>query len=165
MSDRRRFLTGSSTPERVQSATGSTGTTASTTFNVNLTTSPVAGNTLVAVISTRGTSANRVSAISGGGVTWSRVSQGTNTSGTTTEIWYGPNVSSGTTGITITQASLRSAAVVIEYSGSCSASVVRPGANDYRHQHRRGHRHHRHHHPARMSCGSAGSASGMVAEP
>jgi hypothetical protein len=84
---------------------------------VNLTTSPVAGNTLVAVISTRGTSANRVSAISGGGVTWSRVSQGTNTSGATTEIWVGPNVSSGTTGIAITQASLISAAVVIEYSG------------------------------------------------
>ncbi|MCF7731599.1 MAG: DUF6288 domain-containing protein [Akkermansiaceae bacterium] len=111
------ILTSFSTPARVQSATGSTGSSSNTTCSVTLTTSPRAGNTLVAVISTRGNSANRVSAISGGGVTWSRVSQGTNTSGTTTEIWCGPNVSSGTTGVTITQASLRSAAVVIEYSG------------------------------------------------
>jgi autotransporter-associated beta strand protein len=111
---------------RVQSATGSTGASASTTINVNLTTSPVAGNTLVAVVSTRGNSTNRVSAINGGGVTWSRVSQATNTnsSSATTEIWVGPNVSSGTTGITITQASLVSAAVVIEYSGILSASPL-----------------------------------------
>jgi autotransporter-associated beta strand protein len=111
-------------PARVQSATGSTGSSASTTCNVNLTTSPLAGNTLVAVISTRGTSANRVSAVSGGGVTWSRASQGTNTGGSTTEIWVGPNVSSGTTGIAITQASLISAAVVIEYSGILSSSPL-----------------------------------------
>ena len=96
------------------------------------------------MISTRGISANRVSGISGGGVTWSRVSQGTNTSGTTTEIWYGPNVSIGTTGITITQASLRSAAVVIEYSGLLAPDVIRPGDKQFRHRHRRKHRHHRH---------------------
>jgi autotransporter-associated beta strand protein len=112
------------TPARVQHATGSTGSSASTTCNVNLTTSPLTGNTLVAVISTRGTSANRVSAISGGGVAWSRVSQGTNTGGTTTEIWVGPNVTTGNTGIAITQASLISAAVVIEYSGILSASPL-----------------------------------------
>ncbi|MCE9611135.1 MAG: DUF6288 domain-containing protein [Chthoniobacter sp.] len=123
------ILTSSSTPARVQSATGSTGSSANTTFNVNLTTSPLAGNTLVAVISTRGTSANRVSAISGGGVTWSRVSQATNSGGTTTEIWYGPNVSGGTTGITITQASLRSAAVVIEYSGLLTPTSFDLAAN------------------------------------
>jgi hypothetical protein len=113
----RATVTNFATPARVQHATGSTGSTANPTFNVSLTTSPLAGNTLIAVISTRGNSANRVSAISGGGVTWSRVSQATNTGGATTEIWYGPNVSSGTTGITITQASLVSAAVVIEYGG------------------------------------------------
>ena len=99
---------------------------------MNLATAPVAGNTLVAVISTRGTSAGRVSAISGGGVTWSRVSQATNTGGTTTEIWYGPNVSSGTTGITITQASLRSAAVVIEYSGLLVPTSFDLAANQHR---------------------------------
>ena len=116
----RGFIVSFATPARVQHATGSTGSTASTTFNANLATAPLTGNTLVAVISTRGTSANRVSAISGGGATWSRVSQGTNTGGATTEIWIGPNVATGTTGITITQASLVSAAVVIEYSGILS---------------------------------------------
>ncbi len=109
--------TGFYTPVRIQSATGSTGAIAGTTINVNLAYAPVNGNTLVAAISTRGTTTNRVSAISGGGVTWSRVTQATNASGATTEIWYGTGVSSGTTGITITQASLFSTAVVIEYSG------------------------------------------------
>ncbi|MCX6872923.1 MAG: DUF6288 domain-containing protein [Verrucomicrobia bacterium] len=127
------FLSGLATPVRVQSNTGSTGSSASTTVGVNLTANPLPGNTLVAVISTRGTSTNRVSAISGGGVTWSRVSQAayTNgTSGTTTEIWYGPNVTSGTTGITITQASLRSAAVVIEYSGLLAPTSLDMTANN-----------------------------------
>jgi hypothetical protein len=120
----RDFQSSFSTPVRVQSATGTTGSTASTTCTVNLTTNPVPGNTLVAVISTRGTSANRISGISGGGVTWSRAAQATNAQGTTTEIWHGPNVASGSTAITITQASLRSAAVVIEYSGILSASAL-----------------------------------------
>jgi len=102
---------------RVQSATGSTGAVADVTLPVTLGSAPLNGNTLVAVISTRGTSAGRVSGISGGGVSWSRVSQSTGTAGTTTEIWYGPNVSAGTTAITITQGSLLSAAVVVEYGG------------------------------------------------
>jgi hypothetical protein len=116
----RALLVNHATPSRVQSATGSTGGSASTTFAVNFTASPAEGSTLVAVISTRGTSANRVSGISGGGVTWSRAAQATNINGTTTEIWVGPGVSNGTTEITITQASLRSAAVVIEASGILS---------------------------------------------
>ena len=120
----RELLAVASTPARVQSATGSTGASAATTFNVDLAASPQAGNTLVAVIATRGTSANRVAAISGGGVSWSRVAQASNAGGSTTEIWQGPNVSGGTTGITITQASLVSAAVVIEYSGLLSASPL-----------------------------------------
>jgi hypothetical protein len=123
------FLTGFANPVRVQSANGSTGASASASFAVELATAAQAGNTLVAVIATRGTSANRVSSISGGGVTWSRVAQATNTGGSTTEIWHGPNVSSGTTGITINQASLRSAAVVIEYGGILTASALDQVAN------------------------------------
>ena len=114
---------------RVQSATGTTGASASTTIGVTMGSAPVSGNTLVAVIATRGTTANRVSAITGGGVTWSRVSQATNGSGTTTEIWYGPNVSTGTTAITITQASPISAAVVIEYSGVLPSASFDLAAN------------------------------------
>ena len=116
-------------PVRVQSATGSTGASASTSVSVTLASTPVAGNALVAVISTRGTSASRISGITGGGVTWSRVSQAANSGGATTEIWYGPKVASGTTGITITQSSLRSAAVVIEYSGLLTPASFDLAAN------------------------------------
>ncbi len=118
------------TPFRVQSAKGNTGSGNSTSINVNLASTPTNGNTLVAVISTRGTSAGRVSAISGGGVTWSRVSQAANTNGSTMEIWYGPGVSTGTTGITITQANLRSAAVVMEYNGLLTPASVDLAANN-----------------------------------
>ena len=115
---------------RVQSATGNTGSSAQTSINVNLVSTPVSGNTLIAVISTRGTSANRVTGITQTGtVTWSRASQATNTSGTTTEIWYAPNVSGAGKVVTITQASLRSAAVVIEYSGILDASPLDQTAN------------------------------------
>lgn len=113
----RAIIQNHATPVRVQSGKGNTGSSANTTLRVTLPAAPSDGNSLIAVISTRGTSASRVSGITGGGATWSRVAQATNTSGSTTEIWYGPGVSSGTTDITITQASLRSAAVVIEYSG------------------------------------------------
>ncbi len=47
----------------------------------------------------------------------------------TTEIWYGPNVSSGTTAISISQASLRSAAVVMEYSGLLAPASFDLAAN------------------------------------
>ena len=109
---------------RVQSATGNTGTSAATTFNVTLGSTPVAGNTLVAVISTRGTSANRVSSIAQTGATWTRASQAANTNGTTTEIWFAPNVSAAAKIVTVNQASLRSAAVVIEYAGILDANPV-----------------------------------------
>ena len=116
------FLSVFGTPARVQKSSGTT-TTAS--LAVTLTSNPTNGNTLVAVISTRGTTAGRISGITGGGVTWSRVVQATNASGATTEIWYGPNVANGTTGISITQAAaLRAAAVVIEYSGVLTASAL-----------------------------------------
>jgi len=105
---------------RVQSATatGNTGTAANTTFSVTMGSAPVAGNTMVAVISTRGVSADRVTAITQTGANWSRATQATNANGITTEIWYAPSVALGAgTAVAITQASLRSAAVVMEYSG------------------------------------------------
>ncbi len=110
------------TPVRVRIGTGNTGTGASTSFSVTMAAAPVSGNTMVAVISTRGSSADRVTAITQTGAIWSRTAQATNTNGTTTEIWVAPNVSSAGTGITITQASLRSAAVVMEYSGVLAVS-------------------------------------------
>ena len=107
----------------VRSATGNTGNSNRTSINVNMVTAPVAGNTMIAVISTRGTSANRVSAISQTGATWSRVAQATNSGGTTTEIWFAPSVAANAaTAVTISQASLRSAAVVMEYSGVLAVS-------------------------------------------
>ena len=91
-----------------------------------LSTAPTAGNTLIAVISTRGTSASQISSISGGASTWTRATQTTVSSGTTTEIWYGTNiVARASTNVVITQAaSLRSAAVVIEYSGLLVATTL-----------------------------------------
>jgi len=107
------------TQNRVQSTTGSTaGTSGATTITMApLATSPINGNTLVAIISTRGTAISQVSAITQTGATWSRISQVANTNSNTTEIWYAPNVSGAGTAITITLASLRAAAVVIEYNG------------------------------------------------
>ncbi len=110
-------ITVSAQISRVQSAVGNTGSSASTSIVANLPSTPVNGNTLIAVITTRGTSTNRVSSISSGvGVVWTRAVQSTGTNGTTTEIWYAPNVSSAAKTITVTQASLFSAMVVMEYS-------------------------------------------------
>ncbi|MCE9614680.1 MAG: hypothetical protein K8T26_10420 [Lentisphaerae bacterium] len=111
------------TVARVQTATGNSGSGAAA-FTVTLGSTPVTGNSLVAVISTRGTSANRVTAVTQTGVIWSRVSQAANGSGTTTEIWYAPNASAAGTAVAITLAnSLRAAAVVMEYSGVLSAGA------------------------------------------
>ncbi len=122
-----RTISAAETPVRVQSATGNTGVNAATTIPVTLS-ATTAGNTLVAVISTRGTSTGRVSGISGGG-TWSRAAESANANGTTTEIWYATNITAGVTSVTITQASLRSAAVVVEYSGILIASPLDQTAN------------------------------------
>ena len=121
----RGVLSGFITPARVQSATGSTGATVSTTFTVNLTTTPVSGNSLVAVISTRGNVSGRVISISQPGVgNWIKASgaEGVNTTAansSTTEIWLAPNVPAAAgTAVTITLASsLFASAVLAEYSG------------------------------------------------
>jgi autotransporter-associated beta strand protein len=108
---------------RVQSATGSVNL--NTSFTVNLGSAPVAGNSLIAVISTRGTAANQVTSIAQTGVTWTRASQATNTNGSTTEIWYASGVSTSDQSIVVNLAnSLRAAGVIIEYSGVLSASPL-----------------------------------------
>ena len=112
---------------RVQSSTTwSAGTNTSSTITNVLSTAPTAGNTLIAVISTRGTSASRISSIAGGASTWTRATQTTVSSGTTTEIWYGTNIVAGaSTNVVITQAAaLRAASVVIEYSGLLAATTL-----------------------------------------
>ena len=110
--------TSSTGPARVQVAYGNTGSSAASSFTVTAVGAPVSGNTLVAVIATRGTSASRVTGITQNNVTWTRASQAANAGGVTTEIWYAPVHASAGTAIVIGQASaLRSAAVVIEYSG------------------------------------------------
>ncbi|MCX6877119.1 MAG: DUF2341 domain-containing protein [Verrucomicrobia bacterium] len=111
------------TPVRVRSATGNTGASAAATIPVNMGTAPVNGNTMVAVISTRGTSSGRVTGITQTGAAWARAAQTVGTAGTTTEIWFAPNVSGAGAAVTINQSSLLSAAVVMEYSG---VLTVRP---------------------------------------
>ena len=122
-------LVAASAVARVQSATGSTGGGLLANFNVTLTTPPVSGNTLVAVISTRGTSAGRVIGITQTGANWSRASEAANPNGTTTEIWYATNVSSADSSLIINQAALRSAAVVMEYSGIAATNPLDQIAN------------------------------------
>ena len=115
------------TPTRVQAASGNTGSSSASSLTVTLGVAPQNGNTLVAVISTRGTTASRISGItqSAGTVTWSHVVDVANAGGVTTEIWYAPNVFFAGTGVTISQASsLRSAALVMEYGGVLSAGAV-----------------------------------------
>ncbi|MEO7098770.1 MAG: MBG domain-containing protein [Luteolibacter sp.] len=109
---------------RLQSATGNTGSNTASSFTVTMGATPVSGNTMIAVISTRGTSAGQVTSISQTGATWTRAAQATNTNGTTTEIWYAPGVSAASSTITINQASVRSAAVVMEYSGILTSGTL-----------------------------------------
>jgi hypothetical protein len=108
----------------VQSATGSVGSSAASSFTVTLA-APANGDTLIAVISTRGTNSSEVSSMSQSGVTWTRASQSVNAKGTTTEIWYAPNVSGAGTTVTVNlAASLFASAVVAEYSGAMYASPL-----------------------------------------
>jgi autotransporter-associated beta strand protein len=118
------LLANSATPVRVQSATGFSSGSSSTSFAVTLSAAPANGNTLVAVISTRGTAADRVTGITSTGATWARVAQSTNSSGSTTEIWSAPVGSGAATGVTIATVAGRCAGVVIEYSGILTASAV-----------------------------------------
>ena len=103
---------------RMQTATGNTGSSAANTFTVTLNSAPANGNTLMAIVSTRGNTDSRMISISQTGATWTRAVQKTNTNGVTTEIWYAPNTTSAVTTVRINlAASLCAAAVVMEYSG------------------------------------------------
>ncbi len=109
----------------VKSTTAANNGTASTTLTATaFTSAPANGNTLIAVISTRGATAGRVSSITQSGATWSRVNQVTATNNTT-EIWYAPNVSAAGTAVTINlAASVVASAVIAEYTGVLTASAV-----------------------------------------
>jgi len=121
------------TPARVGSAaTGSTGAAAASALAVTLA-APTAGNTLIAVISTRSASASAVSSIasSGTALTWIRAVQTTPSISTTTEIWYAPVLAGAGTSVTISlSASVFAAAVVTEYSGVLTANAVDVTANN-----------------------------------
>ena len=106
---------------RVQYASGNNGTsTPSKYISLAMSSDTKSGNTLIAVISTRGTAVDMVSGITGGGATWIRAVQSTNNSGNTTEIWYSSNISVATKNIVITLSGIspwsRAAAIVMEYS-------------------------------------------------
>ena len=116
-------------PARVQVATNSTGANAGSTYTVTLANAPASGNTLVAVIGTRAATTGTVTSITQNNVTWTRASEAANSSGTTTEIWYAHVGVGANNVLTINQALIRSAAVVVEYSGLLSTVPVDQTAN------------------------------------
>ena len=105
------------TPVRVQSATGFSAASTSTSFTVTMTAAPTNGNALIAVISTRGAAANQITAISSAGAVWARAGQSVNGSGSTTEIWSAPVGASAGTTVTFATLTGRCSGVVCEYSG------------------------------------------------
>ncbi len=115
------------TPIRIgNAATGAVGTAAASSFTVTVA-APTSGNTLIAVISTRSSSASAVTGISNSGtaLVWTRAAQSTPSTSTTTEIWYAPVVPGAGTDLTVNlNASLFAAAVVAEYSGVLTAVPV-----------------------------------------
>jgi hypothetical protein len=116
---------------RVRTSMGSVGASAATSFNVTIPV-PTNGNALVAVISTRGTSGNRVSSITQSGAVWTRASQGTNTAGSTVEIWCAPNVTNAGTTVTVNLASsLFASAAVMEYSGLVATNPADVSAGSF----------------------------------
>ena len=130
------LVIGNTTPTRVGFASGAVGGTAASSFSVTMGASPTAGNTLVAVIETRGNSANRVTGLSQTGAMWTKAAGAegiTTTSGSTstTEIWYASNISTGAgVGVTINlAASYFAAAVIAEYAGVLTASPLDKTAN------------------------------------
>ncbi len=112
------------TPARVQSATGFSAASTNTSLTVTLTSAPTAGNTLVAVVSTRGAAADQITGIASTGAMWSRAGQSVNIAGSsTTEIWSAPVTAGAGTLVTLTNIVGRCACVVIEYSGVLTTST------------------------------------------
>ena len=121
-------ITNSVTPVRVASASGAVGSSSASSFTVTLTAVPSAGNTLIAVIATRSSSAGALTGIanSGTALIWTRAVQSTPSTSTTTEIWYAPVLSGAGTSLTVNlSGSMYAAAVVGEYSG-----ILTPGPVD-----------------------------------
>ena len=118
------LVNGFVTPVRVRSATGYSSSSSSTSFTVTMGATPAIGNTLVAVISTRGNAIGQVSGITSTGATWTRTAQSTNTSGSTTEIWSAPVGSGAGTVVTVSTSAGRCAGVVMEYSGIPTTNAV-----------------------------------------
>lgn len=86
---------------------------------------PTNGNTLVAVIGTRGAATGRVTSITETGVTWVRAVQTANTNGVTSEIWYALNISGAGATVTVNLiASLKASAIIAEYSNVTSISAL-----------------------------------------
>jgi hypothetical protein len=110
---------------RVGAAATGSNASATTSFAVTFGAVPTNGNTMIAVISTRSTTANAVGSITQTGVSWSRVASSTGTSGTTTEIWVGTVGAGATTGITVGLTSaVHAAGVVLQYSGLVPGSAA-----------------------------------------
>jgi hypothetical protein len=113
---------GHASPARVRTNTGFSAASTSTSFTVTMSAAPAFGNTLVAVVSTRGNAANRVTAVTSTGASWTRATQSVNSNGSTTEIWSAPVGTLAGTLITFTTTAGRCAAVVSEYSGLLTTS-------------------------------------------
>lgn len=87
-------------------------------------------NTLVAVIGTRGVTANRVTSINQTGAVWVKATQAVNENGNTTEIWYTTSLSSASTNITINLAEqLNASAIITQYSGILTTNALDKTAN------------------------------------
>ena len=119
--------TASAAIARVQAASGSTGASAAGSITVTLPRTPTKGNTLIAVIGTRGTADNTVTSISQGGtITWTRATQRRNgANGVTLEVWYAYNIgNSAPSTLTVTlSGNWMASAVVAEYNGALVAST------------------------------------------
>ena len=97
--------------------------TASTTLAVTLGTAPLAGDALVATVTTNATT-RTVSSISGAGGTWSRITAKA-ASGGNTETWAALDVAGGSTTVTITLSSSGAgAAIVTEVGGVASSGAT-----------------------------------------
>ena len=119
------------TPVRVQSATGFSAASTSTSFTVTMTATPTSGNMLIAVISTRGAVADQITAVASTGAAWTRAGQSVNSGGSsTTEIWSAPVGASAGTVVTFTTVTGRCAGVVIEYSGVLASADQTAGASN-----------------------------------
>ncbi|MBU6158213.1 MAG: autotransporter-associated beta strand repeat-containing protein [Bacteroidetes bacterium] len=122
-----RIIANTSSISRRQFANGNTGNNPNTSFSVTLGQAPQNGNTLIAVIATRGNASNTISGISQTGTTWQRATQSVNASGSlTVEIWYAQGSATSDASITVTmnQSNVKSSATVIEYNGVLSLNPL-----------------------------------------